>query len=68
MRLAPRGRHHASSPRRRRALAAEAAAGDIEVVHSYRACREQAEACRGICGRRSCPGNDPGHFSFDGCH
>lgn len=90
---------------------AEAAVGDIDVVHSYRSCREQARACRGICGRRSCPGlcappglswhqrglaiditqdsldtpgtvqalqdagwcqslpdNDPGHFSFDGCH
>ena len=90
---------------------AEAVVGSIGVVHSYRSCREQAEACRGICGRRSCPGlcappglswhqrglaiditqesldtpgvvdalenagwcqslpdNDPGHFSFDGCH
>jgi LAS superfamily LD-carboxypeptidase LdcB len=90
---------------------AESVAGDIEVVQSYRSCREQREACEGICGRRACPGlcappgyswhqrglaidisqasldapgviealedagwcqplptNDPGHFSFDGCH
>jgi hypothetical protein len=90
---------------------AESVAGDIDVVHSYRSCAEQREACEGICGRRSCPGlcappgyswhqrglaiditqasldepgviealvdagwcqplptNDPGHFSFDGCH
>jgi len=35
---------------------AEAAVGPIEVVESYRSCREQARACEGICGRRSCPG------------
>jgi hypothetical protein len=84
----------------------------IEVVESFRSCREQARACRRICGNpRGCPGqcappglswhqrglavdisegslanpavvealegtgwgqsvpvNDPGHFSFDGCH
>jgi hypothetical protein len=92
-------------------LEAESVAGDIEVVQSYRSCREQRVACEGICGRPSCPGlcappgyswhqrglaiditqtsleapgviealedagwcqplptNDPGHFSFDGCH
>ena len=92
---------------------AEALAGQrIEVVYSYRSCREQAQICRRICGRRQgCPGtcarpglswhqrgkavditetmlatpgvvealeeagwcqsvpvNDPGHFSFNGCH
>lgn len=35
---------------------AETAAGPIEVVESYRSCKEQARACEGICGRRSCPG------------
>ena len=94
-------------------LEAERLAGtSIEVVESFRSCREQARACKRICGnRRGCPGtcappglswhqrglaidisegslmdpaivgaregtgwgqsvpdNDPGHFSFDGCH
>lgn len=35
---------------------AEAAAGPIEVVQSFRSCREQRLACEGICGKRSCPG------------
>jgi hypothetical protein len=92
---------------------AERLAGkDIEVVESFRSCRQQARACKRICGNRngcpglcappglswhqrgmaidisegsladpavfgalertgwcqSVPGNDPGHFSFDGCH
>jgi hypothetical protein len=94
-------------------LEAERLAGtSIEVVESFRSCREQARACKRICGNRmGCPGtcappgyswhqrglaidisegslmdpaivgalegtgwcqsvpdNDPGHFSFDGCH
>jgi hypothetical protein len=92
---------------------AERLAGkNIEVVESFRSCRQQARACKRICGNRNgCPGlcappglswhqrglaiditegelanpavvaaleqtgwcqsvpvNDPGHFSFDGCH
>jgi hypothetical protein len=35
---------------------AEAAVGPIEVVESYRSCKEQARACERICGARSCPG------------
>lgn len=37
---------------------AEGLAGqNIEVVHSYRSCRQQARACERICGRRrGCPG------------
>jgi hypothetical protein len=94
-------------------LEAERLAGRrIEVIESFRSCRDQARACQRICGnRRGCPGtcappgfswhqrglaidiseeslrdaravqalqqtgwcqsvpqNDPGHFSFDGCH
>lgn len=39
-------------------LEAESAVGrHIDVVESYRTCREQAAACEGICGsRRGCPG------------
>ena len=37
-------------------LKAEATVGSIEVVQSYRSCREQRLACEGICGARSCPG------------
>jgi hypothetical protein len=39
-------------------LEAEDAVGQrIDVVESYRTCREQAAACKGICGsRRGCPG------------
>jgi hypothetical protein len=92
---------------------AERLAGQrIEVIESFRSCREQARACQRICGNRmGCPGtcaapglswhqrglaidisaeslgdpevvqafqqtgwcqavpqNDPGHFSFGGCH
>lgn len=94
-------------------LEAERLAGqEIEVIESFRSCRQQARACKRICGsRKGCPGtcappglswhqrglaidisqdllqapgvlealeetgwcqsvpqNDPGHFSFDGCH
>ncbi|MGZ8625873.1 MAG: hypothetical protein ACXWXK_04270 [Actinomycetota bacterium] len=35
---------------------AEASVGTIEVVESFRSCREQALACERICGRHSCPG------------
>jgi len=94
-------------------LEAEQLAGQrIEVIESFRSCRQQARACLRICGNRmGCPGrcappglswhqrglaidispeslldsevvealqgtgwcqsvpqNDPGHFSFDGCH
>jgi hypothetical protein len=35
---------------------AEASVGPVEVVESYRSCREQSQACEGICGdRRGCP-------------
>jgi hypothetical protein len=35
---------------------AEAAVGPIDVVESYRSCREQAAACENICGDRTgCP-------------
>jgi LAS superfamily LD-carboxypeptidase LdcB len=39
-------------------LQAEAAVGfEIDVVESYRSCREQRAACEAICGtRRGCPG------------
>jgi hypothetical protein len=92
---------------------AERLAGErIEVIESFRSCRQQARACQRICGNQmGCPGrcaapglswhqrglaidisqeslldsrvvqaleqtgwcqsvplNDPGHFSFDGCH
>jgi hypothetical protein len=36
---------------------AETAVGEVDVVESYRSCREQAAACERICGsRRGCPG------------
>jgi hypothetical protein len=36
---------------------AESVAGQIEVIQSFRSCREQARACRRICGNRmGCPG------------